>query len=290
MVALGRKKCSEYLPASLRMKKRDQIKRILVDQLGFKNLEAYRKWIDEVMPSLRPDKERIALLSPDIVDCRDFWSVCDELFGTDPVCNTAVGPSIGSFPYAIETAMDANRMNLHFAKSLGVTAFLDENAHARLKVLEIGPGYGSLKNYIETHTNHVYTGVDVVPRVPGVLPSDRDGTLPRALVEKERGKFSYVIASNVLQHFSERQRTQAFQDALALLHDDGILIFNLTIDTAKIPAYARDDEGNAWAVHYGQYTPIPKAGLIYDQLSDSFDILYVTQRHDGIFNFVAQKS
>ena len=106
------------------MKDHREIKRILVDELGFRDLAAYQKWIAEVRATLRPTPEAIAKLSPDVVDCRAFWKVCDELFGSDPVCNVAVTPEVGRLPYAIETPMDANRMNLRLAKSLGITAFL----------------------------------------------------------------------------------------------------------------------------------------------------------------------
>ena len=271
------------------LKTYDAIKRIVVDELGFHDLAAYSKWIEDVRPTVSLTKERIERLSPDAVDCRDFWRLCDELFGSDPVCNVAVAPEVGRLPYPIETTMDANRMSLRLAKSLGVTAFLDENAHARVKTLEIGAGFGSLKNYIETHTNHIYTGVDVIPRVPGVREATRDGVLPPDLVERERASYSYVVSSNVFQHFSARQRTRYIDDAYALLHDGGLFIFNITVDTGKTPAYVRDPNGDAWADHYGQYTPIPKAGPLYDQLTRSFRILYVTQRYDGMFNFVCLK-
>jgi hypothetical protein len=271
------------------MKTYDEIKRILVNELGFHDLAAYARWVAEVRPTLRPTPEAIRRLSPDEVDCRDFWRVCDELFGTDPVCNLAVPPEVGKLPFAIETPMDANRMNLLLAKSLGVTTFLEENAHARLKVLEIGTGYGSLRSFIETHTNHVYTGVDVVPRLPGVIQATAEGLLPRELVEAERGKQSYVVSTNVFQHLSTRQRARYVEDAAALLHEGALFIFNVIVETAKTSALARDAQGNAWAVHYGQYTPIPKAGAVYDQLAASFSILYVTQRYDGLVNFVCRK-
>ncbi len=273
-----------------RMKGHEEIKRILTEDLGFRNLETYRKWIDADRSTTTLTRERIALLSPDVVDCRAFWMVCDELFGTDPVCNVSVAPEVGSLPYAIETRMDANRMNLRLAKSLGVTAFLEENAQARLNVLEIGAGYGSLQAFIETHTNHIYTGVDVVPRVPGVLETTPDGLLPRSFVDRWRGQFSYVVSSNVFQHFSTRQRNQYIADAHAILHDGGLFIFNLTVDTAKLPPYMRDESGDAWADHYGQYTPIPRGDVVYGQLATTFRILYVTQRYDGLFNFVCQKT
>jgi hypothetical protein len=184
--------------------------------------------------------------------------------------------------------MDANRMNLRLAKSLGVTAFLDENADARLKTFEIGPGFGALKSYIETHTRHVYTAVDVFPRFPGVIEATERGLLPEELVTRERGLYSYVVSSNVFQHLSAAQRTHYYDGAHALLQTGGLFIFNLQIDTGKL-AGGRDAKQNAWCDHYGQYTLIPKAGDVYGELSARFDILYVTQRYDALFNFVCQK-
>jgi hypothetical protein len=266
-----------------------EIRRILVEELGFRDLDAYKKWVAEVLPTTRPTAEGIARLSPDVVDCRAFWQVCDELFGSDPVCNVAIAPEVGRLPYPIESPMDANRMNLRLAKSFGITAFLEENAHARLKVLEIGTGYGSLKSFIETHTNHRYVGVDAVPRVANVLQTTEEGLLQRELVEEQRGSFSYVVSTNVFQHLSTKQRVSYVEDAQALLHAGGLLLFNLTVDQGKIPSYARDAQGHAWSVHYGQYTPIPKGAAAYELVAASFNILYVTQRYDGIFNFVCQR-
>ena len=184
------------------MKAYEEIKRILVNELGLGDLDAYKKWIAEVRPTLTPTPERVAKLSPDAVDCRAFWKVCDELFGVDPVCNIAVPPAVGRLPHEVETRMYANRLYLQFARSMGLLAFLEENADDELKVLEIGPGYGGLKNYIEANTNHVYRGVDVVPRIPDVLETTPDGLIPRELIEAERGSFSYVVSSNVFQHLS----------------------------------------------------------------------------------------
>jgi len=272
------------------MKTRDQIKRILTDELGFKDLDAYKKWIAEVRPTIQPTPERIAKLSPDAIDNRAFWRVCEELFGSDPVCNVAVEPGVGKLPFAIHDAMDPNRMNLRLARSLGVTAFLDENAHERLHTLEIGPGYGSLKHYIETQTNHIYTGVDVYPRIPGVVETTAEGLIPRKIIEGERGSYSYVVSTNVFQHLSAKQRSTYFADACELLHPGGLFIFNISVETGKTPKHARDREGNAWIDHYGQYTLMPKASVLYDDLSKLYRILYVTQRYDGVFNFVCGKN
>jgi hypothetical protein len=272
------------------MKTAIEIRRILVDELGFADLPAYTRWIAEERPTSRPTPERVELLSPDVVDNRAFWRVCEELFGADPVCNVAVAPTMGKLPYEVASSMDANRMNLRLARSMGITAFLDENADARVKTLEIGPGYGSLKNYLETHTNHRYTGVDVYPRIPGVLEATADGVLPRELVEAEAESFSYVVSTNVFQHLSARQRATYMSDAAALLHPGGLFLFTVIVDTAKVTPNMRDESGLAWADHYGQYTPIPKGGDLYDEIGRRFGILYVVQRYDGLFGFVCRKA
>jgi hypothetical protein len=271
------------------MKTAAEIRRILTEELGFTDLDAYQRWIQAERANARPTPERIERLSPDSIDNRAFWRVCESLFGSDPICNVAVSPAVGEMPDGLNGPMDANRMNFRLARAMGVVAFLDENAHERVKTLEVGPGYGSLKNYIETQTNHVYTGVDVFPRIPGILETTADGVLPRDFVEKEAGSYSYVISTNVFQHLSQRQRAVYIDDAAALLHPGGLFIMNVTIDTAKVPAHMRDAQGRAWIDHYGQYTPMPKGAEVYDALGRSFGILYVTQRYDGLFNFVCRR-
>jgi hypothetical protein len=253
------------------MKTFDEIKRILVDDLGFRDLASYTKWIKEVRPTIVPTPARVEKLSPDLIDCRDFWRACDELFGSDPVCNVAIAPEVGRLPYPIETPMDANRMNLRLAKTLGITPFLDENAHERVKTLEIGPG-----RITSTPESTWFQEFPASSRL-------------RDLVDRERGIFSYVVSSNVFQHLSVRQREKYLADAEALLHEGGLLIFNLMVDTGKLPPHTRDRKGTAWADHYGQYTPIPKPGALYDLIAQAYDILYVTQRYDGLFNFTCRK-
>ena len=269
------------------MKQYEEIRRELVQGFGFSDLQAYQRWVEQDRAKVVLTSEIIERLSPDNVDCRDFWRVCDELFTLDPVCNLAIEPAVGRLPYAIETRTDANRMNLRFAKSFGITSFLEENAQQRLKVLEIGPGYGSLMNFVETHTNHEYTGVDVVPRIPGIVEATAEGFIPEEVMKKDGASFSYVVSSNVFQHLSSKQRKRYYEDVRALLVRGGLFIFNLCVDTGKA-GYLRDAAGNAWCDHYGQFTAVPK-GDVYSDLGALFGVLYVTQRYDGVFNFVCQK-
>jgi hypothetical protein len=264
-----------------------EIKRVFTDELGFVDLAAYRRWVETRRAEVVITPELVDRLSPDHVDCRAFWRVCEELFGSDPVCNQVLAPAVGVLPHGVGSDMDANRLNLRLAKSFAITAFLDENAHERLKTLEIGPGFGSLKHYIETHTNHLYTGVDVHPRFPGLIETTIDGLIPESLVAGERHQYAYVISSNVFQHLSARQRSRYYSDAHSLLQAGGLFIFNLHVDTGKLGAHPRDAEGRAWCDHYGQYTLIPKSDL-FDELAPMFEVLYLTQRYDGVFNLVCR--
>jgi hypothetical protein len=270
------------------MKDKAEIRRILTEELGFVDLAAYRRWIETTRPKLLVTPAMVERLSPDHIDSRAFWQVCDELFGHDPVCNVVAAPRVGVLPHAVESTMDANRLNLRLAKNFGITSFLDENAHERLRVFEIGAGYGSLKSYIETQTAFIYTAVDAVPRLPGVLETTAEGFIPDSALVDGRETYSYVVSSNVFQHLSARQRSRYYRDAHSLLHSGGLFMFNLQIDRGKPNEYLRDKQGNAYCDHYGQFTLVPRAD-IYDELGPLFDTLYVTQRFDGLFNFVCRK-
>ncbi len=134
------------------MKGYDEIRRIMVEDLGFHDLAAYQSWIEHKRPNVRPTAEAIARLSPDVVDCRAFWKVCDDLFGIDPVCNLAMAPEVGKLPYPIVNATEDNRLNLRLAKCLGITAFL--------------PHRRSLRHRARVH-DELATACAATPRPPG---------------------------------------------------------------------------------------------------------------------------
>src|SRR6516165_9649700 len=80
-----------------------ELRRILVEDFGFGNLEAYQRWVRDVRPRLSPTPELVDKLSPDRIDCQAFWRVCEELFGIDPVHNVVIAPEVGKLPYTVET-------------------------------------------------------------------------------------------------------------------------------------------------------------------------------------------
>ena len=137
---------------------------------------------------------------------------------------------------------------------------------------------------------HIYKGFDVCPRLPDISPTTAEGLIPEDFLQQQQSQYAYIVSSNVFQHLSSRQRSKYYKDCHSLLFSGGLFIFNLHVDTGKLPPNMKDAEGRAWCDHYGQYTLIPKANDLYSELSQLFSILYVTQRYDSLFNFVCQKN
>lgn len=235
------------------MKQYSEIYKIITEQLGHTDLKTYQVAPKRTTP-ISP--EDIALLSPDEVDCHDFWRVCKVLFGSDAVCNQA--PPLGG----TKSLLEANRRNLRLAWFSGALGW----AHGIMQCLpqaiavEIGPGYGSFKHFAESHHTTVsYYGFDVCPLTEDVLPMGRDGTFTEGYPVN---KADFVYSSNVFQHLSPKQRLTLYRQIYEMLKPGGSFIFNLLIDLPPPKDFvyqggARDKEGRGYMQHYGQYTQIP---------------------------------
>jgi hypothetical protein len=274
-----------------KMKNFDEIKDIIVNKLGIPDLPSYDKWLNQFKSPKTPDgrlitKEDIEILSPDVVNCYDFWKVIDEIFGLDPVCAT----DFGRLAYDIDSG---NLRNLRLARLSGMLDFVDDYRHKRFNLLEIGPGYGSFKQYCLLNTNFTYYSFDVVCRIYGVNLLEVDGTLPRKFIEDCPEKFKIIYSSNVFQHLSSRQKSQYFQDIAKLLEKDGIFVFNCfthSADPAKVSLEDRYSEDNRmYLKHYGQLTEIPYYYEFMDELEKHFRFIQETRRRDGFISFTLAK-
>jgi hypothetical protein len=257
------------------MKKYNEIKQIITEHFKITSLEEYSKWLarwrsKEWIPTSE-DKE---LLSPDVVDCHDFWKVVEDLFGDDCVCNAVEGN-------VYEDRMGANRNNLSIARTSGLIAAIDELKFYKANLLEVGAGYGSLKNYVETTTRFSYTGFDVLPKISGIRESTREGNLPEDFVKAHEGTFNIVASTNVFQHFSPKQKIKLIDDASVLLSDGGYLLINLPVDYSVPPQEPR------YMTLYGQFIGMPSQIFMGDVLtSRQFQIFVTTIRHyDGMTGY-----
>lgn len=248
------------------MKNYDEIKEIITKKFGITSLDAYseflRKWRAK---EWIPTQEDLEILSPDDINCRDFWKLTQDLFGMDSVCNIADGNKV-------ENRIDSNRTNLSIARHTGMLNLIDDWRQFKMKVLEYGAGFGSLKNYIESTTCAEYYGFDVFPKCSDISETTEQGYIPAEFVESNKGKFQLVVSTNVMQHVSEKQKLQFIKDAATLLVAGGMLSFNLPVDT-------NDASPIRYGTLYGQFIEVPKISKVMSWIEKDFSPAFTTTRH-----------
>lgn len=186
-------------------------------------------------------------LNPDIINPKVFWKATDIHFGFDTVANTQRKTEThSSFFKDIKTFKDANDQNHRLVHWLGVTGYLDwikynaEYKFKKLKIGEVGCGYGSLKeNYVNDTME--YIGFDVIPRFDGVVEIEgENGTFSENQIEQYKGKFNLIYSFNVFQHLSKKQIEKYIEQ----------FAYILPKNTNLILGYVRSPNGITY--HYGQ--------------------------------------
>jgi hypothetical protein len=260
------------------MKTYDEIKKIITEHFKITSLEVYKDWLAAWRAKTWiPTEEDLKLLHPDVINSEDFWKVCEDLFSTDCVANAVDNGTTVAYNH-----MSGNRMNLRIARSVGLINWIDEFRHYNLSLLELGPGYGSLRNYVEATTMFNYVGFDVVPKTPDVKKCTSEGHIPPEYVSENAGKFNIVFSSNVLQHLSPKQRLKFFDDAYTLLSEEGMLMFNIQTDV-KLPIERR------YMTLYGQFIEIPTYEEIIGIVQEKYLIESTNGRNDGYIGLVCKK-
>lgn len=251
------------------MKTYDEIKDIIVNRLGIKDLVAYQAWLKADWKRY-PTAEDVDLLSPDLIDNGAFWRVAEELFSTDPVSNCTVGQE----KPAVRSEAEANRINMGLYHAYGVTGLFESllihhGPDCAPKVLEIGPGYGALRDWLKARCPKArYHAADCYPRIPEAMQTTLDGLL--ALIPKVES-YHIVVASNVFQHLSLKQRRTYYADIASGLSDRGLFVVSSFYDNG-VARPDRDPEGRVWCRHYGQYTQIQTRVQISEDLQAHFTI------------------
>lgn len=254
------------------MKTYDQIKSILIDQLGIRDLKTYKDWGDRFLwngkgpmcTPRKPTQEDIDLLSPDLIDNNAFWRIAEELFKTDPVANCN-----GTLPFDIE---EANRNNLTIYQQDGFTGMVEGFKQlwspSRIPLLEIGPGYGAFKEWCARLGGIDYYATDVYPRIPGVDATHPNGLMTQ--VTRDR-RYAIVLTSNVFQHLSVAQRRAHYRDVKSCLLPGGLFMVSQMMDDGGLFEH-RCKDGHWWCRHYGQLTQIQREHDILADLRQHFKI------------------
>ena len=267
------------------MKTREEIYDIIYNQLGLKDLKAYKEYADSwfKQPYRIPTLEEIELLNPDNIDNNAFWKIAEELFKTDPVSNCQ---------YTKEFSIqEGNRNNLNIYLLDGVLPLLQyfQKYNAKKNVFEIGPGYGALKNWIEANTNFGYDGVDCYPKVGGIHETEKNGLMKRETVELFKERIDICVASNVFQHLSRNQRKQYYKDVSDILAP-GCLFFVSQFYAADSYPYCRSADGKQWLRHYGQLTEVQKSEEILSDVLEYFDIDTTTYKRGWVVLILTKKN
>ncbi len=271
------------------MKTYDEIKTILTDQLGIRDLKSYKEWGQRfcwngkgpMSTPRKPTQEDIDLLSPDLIDNNAFWRIAEELFKTDPVANCN-----GTEPLDVE---EANRNNLGIYQQDGFTGmvegFKQRWSPSRIPLLEIGPGYGAFKEWCARLGGIDYYAADVYPRIPGVDATYQNGLLAETTLNR---RYGMVIASNVFQHLSVNQRRAYYRDVNNCLLPNGFFMVSQMLDDGR-PSEHRCENGHWWCRHYGQLTQIQRESQIIYDLKERFHVAKRCIWENGTITTLCQK-
>lgn len=241
------------------MKNKRRIKEIIVNRYGIKTIPDYAKYLQNRYENKTPPTAKeIFDLSPDNINNYDFWKLAEDMFDIDPVCNQVdCGPNASD-------KIQANRNNFSIAMGTDIVSPIDRLKNYGGYILEIGPGYGSLKNYIECNTICNYIGFDVHPKSYNINKLNVDGTFPNDYISNNQSKFHYIFSTNVFQHLSDRQRIHFIQSAAKLLVPGGTFMFNVTVDTG-LENPMRASDGRIYTMFYGQFTPVNRKDFYIEE-------------------------
>lgn len=260
----------------------EEFKEIIEGQYGIKDLKTYDDYKMKVGNG-NLTKAEVELLSPDNVNSCSFWEYIDK--------NPEIAKDAIAFGVTKDrTIDDVNSQNLGLAWSLNALSFLmlykDE---VNAPILDIGAGYGMLKEFIKKNTRLKYYGVDVYPKIDGVLQIGPDGsTLPPTIAAMT---FGMIISVNVFQHLSIKQRRHYYEQIAKILHPGGG-IFTVTISTVNLNSvnvkkpFICKENGKGYTCHYGQYVECQSYPEVIADLQKHFTILSLAHRtHDDSFTF-----
>lgn len=203
----------------------------------------------------------IEQFSPDLIDNKFFWKYITEKF---PFF------SISKFPKC-KNEDEVNIANFNSAIWLGFYQKIEKvlNKNKNSKILEIGPGYGSLFYPISKKFNFCdYFAIDINPLFyfDGLI--ETDGTnIPNNVGDN----FDIIFAFNVFNHLSKNQRTEYYNNIYNSLKKGGKFIFTnfLAVNTNDEKGYWQfaDEKKNFYTSFFSQLIEVDT----YDNLADELN-------------------
>lgn len=248
----------------------EEFQQIVEGDYGITNLKAYgdykeNKWKEKVT------KSEIERMSPDNINSCSFWEYIEK---NPELAKDAIG-------FGVTKDQDIDTVNFKneaLAFEMGTLNHVWKyRQYDGLPILDIGAGYGMLKGFVARNTKFKYYGVDVYPKVEGVLTVAPDGyTLPDEVLSV---KFGMVVSTNVFQHLSVNQRRGYYAQIEKVLLEGGVFsVSNMYSIPSRKTGFRCLDDDKAYCCHYGQYTEIQTMEEQMEDLSKHFNVIYVGQR------------
>lgn len=223
--------------------------------------------------------------NPDNMDNATFWRESIEKFGLIPICGAV---DLGELDKNIANYYNALLATYVGAYNLLDGHFLSGEDTQRIKLLDIGAGFGSLAQYIQIRQYNIdYYGIDI----NNYANCDRVYVCNGNSIPDELGEdFDYVFSCNVFQHLSVSQRDSYYREAWRVLKPRGKLTVSFTCTTQNIERRnGEDDNSYIWTA--GQYTQLESVNTVTTKIQNvGFNILSTSIRYmDGYFTIHALK-
>ena len=251
-----------------------EFKDVIEGNYGITDLKAYNDYKVKMGQS-GVTKEEIVLLSPDNINSCSFWEYIEK--------NPEIAKDAISFGVTKEMPREkVNEQNFGLACSLNALSYIILYKECiGMPILDIGAGYGMLRDFVKQNTKLHYCGVDVYPKVDDVYPVAEDGsTLPPNIAAS---MFGLVISVNVFQHLSVKQRRHYYEQVEKILHPDcGVFTVSHIAHLPNSPHKPfRGNDGKFYMCHYGQYTEVQTLEELKQDLTKHFNILSMSHRCMG---------
>lgn len=155
---------------------------------------------------------------------------------------------------------------------------LDKN----FKMLEIGPGYGSVRNFVKRKYGlNNYYAIDINPLYKCEKLFKCDG---KSIPDNIPNELDLIYSVNVFQHLSLKQRNSYFEQIYKKLKPGGIFIFcmfccnenkNFELEKNKKLFAYRDKKDNIYVSFYNQFTLVENSSDVTNKLYKKFNFTAV---------------
>ena len=221
-------------------------------ECGIDSLDTYQKNAGTL-------KERVEEFKSGRINYKNFWKAQELVTGVDGVANCTKSNRLNYIDdnHSKEQANSTNRKIAEYSGMNGWLKLLIDNIkirNERVRVLEIGPGYGAFKEELDQlfpDGDYDYVGFDVYPKFDGVVEvMGTDGCLTDDQVEEYKNSFNIAYCFNVFQHLEFDQVKRYIDQIDQMLYDDKYAAF---LGMFCVAGEGGVDE----SFHYGQKIKLP---------------------------------